>query len=81
MGLLWKFSVSWNGGGTSATRLKDWLDPLNSGKVTAFIGRGGSPGRPGPSCRPTFLAKTAAAALEGWTLSVYTLWADLSWLA
>jgi lysyl endopeptidase len=26
-----KFSVSWNGGGTPATRLKDWLDPLNLG--------------------------------------------------
>lgn len=32
-----KFSVSWNGGGTSATRLKDWLDPLNSG-ITGMDG-------------------------------------------
>ncbi len=24
-----KFSLSWTGGGTSATRLKDWLDPTN----------------------------------------------------
>ncbi|HEY9422203.1 MAG TPA: Ig-like domain repeat protein [Thermoanaerobaculia bacterium] len=32
-----KFSVSWNGGGTSTTRLKDWLDPLNSG-VTGMDG-------------------------------------------
>lgn len=34
-GSLWdqygKFSVSWFGGGTSATRLKDWLDPFNTG--------------------------------------------------
>jgi hypothetical protein len=29
-----KLSVSWNGGGTSSTRLKDWLDPLNSGVLT-----------------------------------------------
>jgi lysyl endopeptidase len=29
-----KFSVSWNGGGTSATRLKDWLDPGGSGALT-----------------------------------------------
>jgi len=28
------FSVSWNGGGTSATRLKDWLDPTNTGALT-----------------------------------------------
>ena len=26
-----KVSKSWNGGGTPATRLKDWLDPLSSG--------------------------------------------------
>lgn len=32
-----KFSVSWNGGGTPATRLKDWLDPGNTG-VTGMDG-------------------------------------------
>jgi len=26
-----KFAMSWNGGGTSSTRLKDWLDPDNTG--------------------------------------------------
>lgn len=26
-----RLSVSWEGGGTPATRLKDWLDPINSG--------------------------------------------------
>lgn len=29
-----KFAVSWNGGGTSATRLKDWLDPGNTGVLS-----------------------------------------------
>lgn len=29
-----RFDVSWEGGGTSATRLKDWLDPTNSGVMT-----------------------------------------------
>lgn len=29
-----KFSASWNGGGTSSTRLKDWLDPGNTGAIT-----------------------------------------------
>lgn len=29
-----KFSESWTGGGTSATRLKDWLDPGNTGAMT-----------------------------------------------
>jgi hypothetical protein len=42
-GSLWdyygKFSVSWNGGGTSATRLKDWLDPGNTG----VLGMDGDP--------------------------------------
>ena len=29
-----KLSISWNGGGTSDTRLKDWLDPDNTGVQT-----------------------------------------------
>ena len=29
-----RFDVSWEGGGTPATRLKDWLDPTNSGVMT-----------------------------------------------
>ena len=29
-----KLAVSWNGGGTSATRLKDWLDPVNTGALS-----------------------------------------------
>jgi hypothetical protein len=29
-----KFALSWTGGGTPATRLKDWLDPDNSGIAT-----------------------------------------------
>jgi lysyl endopeptidase len=29
-----KLSVSWDGGGTAATRLRDWLDPANSGTLS-----------------------------------------------
>ena len=29
-----RFAVSWNSGNTSASRLKDWLDPLNTGQHT-----------------------------------------------
>ena len=29
-----RLDVSWNGGGTSTTRLKDWLDPQNTGAIT-----------------------------------------------
>lgn len=36
-----RFSKSWEGGGTPATRLKDWLDPRNSG-VMALDGLNGS---------------------------------------
>ena len=32
-----RFSVSWNGGGSAATRLRDWLDPNNAG-LTAMDG-------------------------------------------
>lgn len=28
-----RFSVSWSGGGTSSTRLSDWLDPLGTGST------------------------------------------------
>lgn len=35
-GMKWfgRFDVSWNGGGTATTRLRNWLDPSNSGDVT-----------------------------------------------
>ena len=32
-----RFNVSWNTGSTAATRLRDWLDPMNSG-ITAVDG-------------------------------------------
>ncbi len=32
-----RFSVSWDGGGTPQTRLKDWLDPLDTGTMTLDI--------------------------------------------
>jgi lysyl endopeptidase len=37
-----KFSSSWTGGGTNATRLSNWLDPLNSG-ITFMDGRNANP--------------------------------------
>lgn len=36
-----RFSVSWNGGGTAASRLRDWLDPLNTGALTVDTISGG----------------------------------------
>ncbi len=36
-----RFSVSWTGGGTSSTRLSDWLDPSNTGAMNVdTLGRG-----------------------------------------
>ena len=40
-----RFSVSWNGGGTSASRLKDWLDPGSTG-VTFLDGSYAAPPAP-----------------------------------
>lgn len=33
-GYFGRLALSWDGGGTSSTRLKDWLDPLNLGLTT-----------------------------------------------
>ncbi|MCA8944309.1 MAG: trypsin-like peptidase domain-containing protein [Planctomycetes bacterium] len=43
-----KFAVSWNGGGTSSTRLSDWLDSAGSGFTTVDTNGGGG-GPTGPS--------------------------------
>lgn len=37
-----RLSVSWTGGGSAATRLRDWLDPSSSGATTFAGYRGGS---------------------------------------
>ena len=36
-----RISTSWAGGGTSATRLSDWLDPANTGTITVDTISGG----------------------------------------
>ncbi len=36
-----RIAVSWNGGGTAATRLKDWLDPGNTGAINVNTIAGG----------------------------------------
>lgn len=40
-----RFSVSWAGGGTNATRLSNWLDPSNTGATTldTLVPGGGTP--------------------------------------
>ena len=44
-----KLSVSWEGGGSSATRLRDWLNPANDGMLTNLGDEPSDPG--GPSLR------------------------------
>lgn len=45
-----RLSVSWAGGGTSATRLSDWLDPASTGRLD--MGGLDAPRPPGPAPRP-----------------------------
>ncbi|BBO71369.1 hypothetical protein DSCA_52990 [Desulfosarcina alkanivorans] len=56
-----KFSVSWSGGGASASRLSDWLDPLDTG-ATAIDGNEGD-GPPAPS-RTTYRTRVVSMAFE-----------------
>jgi V8-like Glu-specific endopeptidase len=39
-----RFSVSWTGGGTSSSRLSNWLDPGNTGATSVDTLGGGDPG-------------------------------------
>ncbi len=43
-----RLNMSWNGGGSAATRLRDWLDPTSSGATTLDGNRGGTPPPPPP---------------------------------
>ena len=62
-----RLSVSWNGGGTAATRLKDWLDPGNTG-TTSFAGyRTGT--TPPPPTGATFENNTDFAILDKKTIN------------
>ncbi|QSX79231.1 trypsin-like serine peptidase [Agrilutibacter solisilvae] len=66
-----RLSVSWQGGGTSATRLSNWLDPGNSG--AQFIdGREASGG--GGGTPPTTLAATSSRNRN--TLTVNLTWTN-----
>jgi lysyl endopeptidase len=50
-----RLSVSWNGGGTSTTRLSNWLDPIASGVTTLDgITAGGGGGNVAPTANYSF---------------------------
>ncbi|MFN7963831.1 MAG: fibronectin type III domain-containing protein [Thermoanaerobaculia bacterium] len=66
-----RFSVSWTGGGTSSTRLSNWLDAGGTGAVSiAGLDSGG--GGCTPPAAPTGLTATAAGQTQvnlSWTAS------------
>jgi len=62
-----RLSVSWNGGGTATTRLRDWLDPGSTG-TTSFAGyRTGT--TPPPPTGATFENTTDFAILDKKTIN------------
>ncbi len=65
-----KLAVSWSGGGTSSSRLSDYLDPLGSGATTLA---GNQPGTGGGS-KPAAPSQLAATALSA--SSVALTWQD-----
>ena len=69
-----KLSVSWEGGGTSATRLKDWLDPENSGATVVD-------GRDVPSCTFTLSTYSMAASLGVNSVTVKASGEACAWTA
>ncbi|HTG34513.1 MAG TPA: fibronectin type III domain-containing protein [Thermoanaerobaculia bacterium] len=64
-----RFSVSWTGGGTSSTRLSNWLDAGNTG-ATTVNGINGSTGPCTPPAVPTGVTATAISQTQvnlSWT--------------
>lgn len=58
-----RLSVSWNGGGTAATRLSSWLDPTGSGLTLrdGYRATGGGGGGSGPQNEPSVSGVTLPA--------------------
>ncbi|MBB5208871.1 proprotein convertase P-domain-containing protein [Chiayiivirga flava] len=76
-----RVSVSWTGGGTAATRLRDWLDPGNSG-VTSFAGYragGGTPGNVAPVANFTFTTSGLTATFTNTSTDSDGAIASRSW--
>jgi hypothetical protein len=68
-----RFDMSWTGGGTNATRLSDWLDPLTTAPFTLNgIGGGiiGGPDIIGATCSATYTISTPSSGVTGHTWSV-----------
>lgn len=87
-----RISVSWNGGGTAATRLSNWLDPLGTGAQTVDLlapyasGLGTSPstildasGDVGGPFSPTSAVYTLTNRNDTGSIS-YSVTADQGWI-
>jgi lysyl endopeptidase len=65
-----RLDLSWTGGGTPATRLRDWLDPGNTGAV-------GLEGRPAPQGQESGPVIVTPVPSTGSTASRWLLWLGL----
>ena len=65
-----RFDVSWNGGGTSSTRLKDWLDPIGA-NVMALDGKDIKPFISGPNtiCPSGTYSVVNGTATSSWSIT------------
>ena len=59
-----RLSVSWTGGGSAATRLRDWLDPANSGQTAIAGYRSGTTPPPPPPPTGTLTNGVAVTGLS-----------------
>jgi hypothetical protein len=62
-----RFNLSWDGGGTNATRLSNWLDPNNTGAITTNTIRTPTISGSSDICAASFGTFTVSNAPEGFT--------------
>lgn len=63
-----RFFTSWTGGGTSATRLSDWLDPTNLGNVTTNGMKPVLSGATTVTNAGSFSINTGTASITSWSI-------------
>lgn len=75
-----RFEQSWTGGGTNATRLSNWLDPMNTGAVTTNTANRNALGDPvGPLSLSISGGNTVCGATGTFTLNGAPAGATIAW--